>query len=356
MTNDSGVTDAILTNYVTFLLSGFTIKHIEIRSGTIKTYMKEVNNYYKQQGLLEPFDAKSESRAAKLLREQEKYESDPARREPIPDLAWVKMAELAAADELGFRAAVFDIATVGKYGGTRQQEFAMDFVDIIKMYVLPNGVEVVRAFCIRNFLYRDMDRHSVQNPLINDDLIEELGTEYDVQKNRRNGQIIWFCRERRYPKHCPVVRSLRLVWRAETLGQKHDDPVCVYRAKDGTVQYLTGKDVTEYLRFVVKLTQPNISAEELKLISTHSIRVTACCLLAEAGKDGWYIKLRLRWVSDCYEVYIRNTRRIANAHNDALEDVNEKLQELAITPANLPTVLEESGVLDNVSYEIEDDD
>jgi len=55
------------------------------------------------------------------------------------------MAELASVDELGSRAAVFDIATVGKYGGLRQQEFAMDFVDVIKKYVLTNGVEVTHA-------------------------------------------------------------------------------------------------------------------------------------------------------------------------------------------------------------------
>ena len=357
MTNDSSVTDEIMTNYVTFLLSGFTINDIEIRSDTIKQYMKVVNKYYDDHRLPMPFDPKSKSRAAILVREQEKFESDPARREPVPDLAWVKMAELAEdGDPLGFRATVFDIATVGKYGGCRQQEFAMDTVREIKTYVLPNGVEVIRAFCVKNFHYRDSNRDRVSYPLVERARIEELGTEYEVQKNRRNGQIIWFRRERRYPLHCPVIRSLKLVWRAETLGQGPEDPLCVFRNKDGDVQCLTGQDVTAYLRFVVKLVQPNITDEELKLISTHSIRVTACCLLAEAGKDGWYIKLRLRWVSDCYEVYIRNTRRIAVAHNEALEDVNKKLQELAVTPVNLPDILEESGILDTVEYVLEDDD
>ena len=120
-----------MTNYVTFLLSGYTINDIEIRSTTIKLYMKAVNNYYKDHRLAMPFDPKSKSRAAILLREQEKFESDPARREPIPDLAWVKMAELVEADDpLGFRATIFDIATVGKYGGCRQQEFAMDIEEM----------------------------------------------------------------------------------------------------------------------------------------------------------------------------------------------------------------------------------
>ena len=266
------------------------------------------------------------------------------------------MRALASADSLGFRAAVWDITGLGRFGSFQQQEFAMDVRDTIKYYVLPNGVKVTRAFCVKNIHFRNKMKVRIRLPLIREGECKEVGPEYEVQKNRRNGQIIWFCRERRCPEYCPVILSLRLVWRAETLGQKGDDPLCVYRDKDGVCQYLTGQDVTEYFQFVVKLTMPNISAEELKLISTHSIRVTACVLLAEAGKDGWYIKLRLRWMSDCYEIYIRNTSRIALMHNDAMNEANRRLSEMAVTLVNLPAVLEESGVLDRVSYKIEDDD
>ena len=94
MTNDKIVTDKIMTHYMTFLLSGHTIKHIEIRSVTIKGYMKMVNTYYKDHGLNLPFEAKSDSNAAKLLAEQETIESDPARRDSIPDLAWQKWQSL----------------------------------------------------------------------------------------------------------------------------------------------------------------------------------------------------------------------------------------------------------------------
>jgi len=356
LTSDIRVTDPIITNYMTFLLSGHSIKNIEIKSDTIKGYMRVVNDYYVEHTCLPPFDAKSKSEAARLLSEQEKFEQDPARREPLTDAVMEKMRALASVDSLGFRAAVWDITGLGRFGGFRQQEFAMDVRDTIKYYVLPNGVKVTRAFCVKNIHFRDKMKARMRLPLIHEDECEEVGPEYEVQKNRRNGQIIWFRRERRYPEYCPVILSLRLVWRAETLGQKGDDPLCVYRDKDGICQYLTGRDVTEYFRFVVKLTMPNISAEELKLISTHSIRVTACVLLAEAGKDGWYIKLRLRWMSDCYEIYIRNTSRIALMHNDAMNEANRRLSEMAVTLVNLPAVLVESGVLDRVSYEIEDDD
>ena len=88
--------------------------------------------------------------------------------------------------------------------------------------------------------------------------------------------------------------DLHLLWRAQTLGQTKDNHLCVYRGNNGANQYLTEKDVTEYYQFVVQLVMPNIFAEELKLISTHSIQVIARVLCAEAGKDGWYIKLSLR--------------------------------------------------------------
>ena len=64
---------------------------------------------------------------------------------------------------------------------------------------------------------------------------------------------------------------------------------------------------------------------ELSLLSCHSLQVWAAVLLHEAGKDGDYIKIRLRWVSEAYRVYLRNTRTSARLHNDALRDVFHKI-------------------------------
>ena len=357
MTNDIEVTDEIMTNYVTFLLSGHSIKDIDIRADTIKGYMRVVNAYYKMQGYNRPFDTKSKSDAARLLKEQEKFEQDPARRAALPDIVIAKMCDLAeASNPLGFRATAWDATGLGRFTGARQQEFAMDTRNVIKKYVLPNGVQVTRAYCVRNFHYRDANRAPVDFPLVTRDRIVEVGPQYDVQKNRRNGQIVWFRREPRHPKYCPVNISLNILWRATTLGQGPDDPIFVYQDDSGSNKYLTGSDMTEYFRFVTKLVIPSTSDEDLKLISTHSIRVTACVLLAEAGKEGWYIKIRLRWLSDCYEIYIRNTRRIADQHNEALDAANRKLDEVAVTLVNLPDYLEESGILDTVQYDIEDED
>ena len=148
--------------------------------------------------------------------------------------------------------------------------------------------------------------------------------------------------------------SCNLVWRAESLGQREEKALCVYLDDQRIKKLLTGKFVTNYFCFIVQLVMPNISYVELKRISTHSICVTACVLLAEAGKEGWYMKIRLCWLSDCYEVYIRNTNHIAPLHNDALRLANKTLAKTAITITSLRNVLKESDVLDSVNYTIED--
>lgn len=354
---DRRVVDDIVTNYAVFFLSGHTIKNIYCVAGTLKGYLKVMNEWFEHNDRPAPFKLGSNSRAARLIAEQEAMEKEPDRRRELPDRAIVKMMLLAKDedDALGFRACVWDITGLGRFGGFRQQEYAMDAKSEIKYYVKPDGSYVVRAFTLSNISFRDKEAATIHHPLQNEDACDEIGTEYDIQKNRVNGQVVFFRREDKYPAFCPVRRGLSLVRRAVDLGQESHQPLCVYRDAKGK-HYLTRKDITQYYRFVVKLIQPNIAAEELKLISSHSLRVTACVLLAEAGKEGWYIKLRLRWLSDCYEVYIRNTRRITWQHMEALSDDSGKMQEVAISMANLPDILAQSGVASATPYNLEDED
>ena len=103
---------------------------------------------------------------------------------------------------------------------------------------------------------------------------------------------------------------------------------------------------------------PVIPSADLMLISTHSIRVTACVLLHEAGMDGTYIKLRLRWKSDCFEIYLRNTTRITTQHNSALSyDNNDILAAITnITSNILPVDPIDNLVLDFSFPDLIDDD
>jgi len=233
----------------------------------------------------------------------------------------------------------------------------MDSKKNIKYYVMPNGTRVVRAFTVKNFIFYDMDACKIMRPLRQRDLADRIGNEYDIQKNRMNGQILSYARlSKIHSAYCPVEIGLNIVARAEVLGKSEpEDPLCVYKDKKG-IHYLTGSDVTKYLRIIMQLVNPNISDEELKLISTHSIRVYACVLLSEAGKNGPYIKLRLRWLSDCFEIYLRNTNTIADQHNEALNSVHDRMSALAITASNLNEIVHTSGTINIIMNDLEDED
>ena len=357
MSNDRHIVNTIIGRYAVFMLSGFNITNIKIKVGTIRGYLSAVNDHYEAHGYEKPYVKGDKSDADKLLSEQKKFEGKSAKRSPLNDKMIVKMQELAQEDPLGFKAAVFEFTALGRFGGFRQQEFCMDSKTVIKYYVLPNGTAVVRAFTVKNFIFLDEDACKVMHPLQQRDLNERIATEYDLQKNRMNGQILSYARlPFEHRAYCPVVLGLNIVARAEVLGNTEpEDPLCVYRDEKG-MQYLTSTEITKYFRTIMKLVMPNISDEELKLISTHSIRVYACVLLSEAGKDGPYIKLRLRWLSNCFEIYLRNTNIIADQHNEALDTVHTRMCALAISASNLYEIVHTSGAININMNDLEDED
>ena len=254
------------------------------------------------------------------------------------------MRELAIASpsSTSFQQAVWLWTALGRLGGFRMQEFAMDKHDTIGYYFTPAGNRVARAFTLKNFIfYSNSDVVVTWNEALRaPDSVARIATEYDIQKNRVNGQLITFSREDRYPDFCPVRLALSIVQLAIDLGaSRPTDPLCLYKNNNGIIQYLTGESITQYYRYVTRLVFPAVSDADLALVSTHSIRVTACVLLHEAGMDASYIKLRLRWKSNCFEVYLRNAPRIQAQHNEALSHANMALlQALTDITRNIPSL------------------
>ena len=82
----------------------------------------------------------------------------------------------------------------------------------------------------------------------------------------------------------------------------------------------------------------------------------ACVLLSESGKDGTYIKLRLSWLSNCFEIYLRNTDSIAVQHGNALEDAHSRMIAYAISLPNMSNVGHFNGNCDLTMTELEDKD
>ena len=105
----------------------------------------------------------------------------------------------------------------------------MDSKTSLKYYVLPNGMTVVQAFTVKNFIFFDDDACKVMRPLQQRDLNERIGAEYDLQKNRMNGRILSYARllfEHRV--YCPVELGFHIVIRAKVLGNTEpEDPLYV---------------------------------------------------------------------------------------------------------------------------------
>ncbi len=67
-----------------------------------------------------------------------------------------------------------------------------------------------------------------------------------------------------------------------------------------------------------RILKVDMADEVLKLYTPHSLRIGACVLLYEKGKSAVFIKDRLRWKSDTFMDYLRDTTIVARQHAAAL--------------------------------------
>ena len=318
-----------------------------VKVSTIKGYLRDINRYYKDtlEAPRPPYDGTDKTAEANiLLTKQAEFDKEPQRRARLPDKVIDKLSELSNEGSChGARRVIWLWTAEGRLGGFRQQEYAQDTKTTKKYYTPPNGARILRAFIVKDFIFYNTDGMMIMLPTTRAERkkVRALGTHFKVQKNRRNGQIIKHGRNAQFPKYCAVEIGMELVDNARALGQTDDDPLGVFQDEDGSTKYVTGDMVTDWLRFVARLVFPAISDAELSLILTHSIRVTAAVLLHEAGKDGTYIKLRLRWDSEAYNVYLRNSDIIVEQHTEALNSLeSSRLQRIEELASNFTHLLE----------------
>jgi hypothetical protein len=142
------------------------------------------------------------------------------------------------------------------------------------------------------------------------------------QKNNNNYETLTYAVAKQRAILCPVTAGFRIKTRGYRLGlpQHHPAAVCL-DPKTQTKRLITGNDANNLLLRQVASKVYNLrpgSAEPTKW-STHSIRVTACNLLHRAKFSDSYIKNRLRWRSDSFLMYLRNTFYTADDHAKALD-------------------------------------
>ena len=68
----------------------------------------------------------------------------------------------------------------------------MEKKQVIQYYVKPDGTKVVRAFCLKDFVWCDENGMiiSLSDVLANTGLTAQVGCHSEIQKNRMNTQLV----------------------------------------------------------------------------------------------------------------------------------------------------------------------
>ena len=97
-------------------------------------------------------------------------------------------------------------------------------------------------------------------------------------------------------------------------------PIAVYSPNPGTgkCRYINNIHVEKRLQYLATVTYDLTDKDDIARYTCHSLRVGACVLLHTSNATADTIKLRLRWKSDSYQMYLRDTVKLANSHNIAM--------------------------------------
>ena len=223
--------------------------------------------------------------------------------------------------------ALFDWIVVGRYTGARRAEWCQTsrttFQPIKK--VMPEWpTDEAQAFLYEDFVFLDHNGKRLgRRAARRGTKVHYVVIKWRYQKNGEHGQEITYARDRKNTTFCPVRAIIRIINRAHDLNVPAHHPIAVYEHTDGRRLFITDTDVADILRAIASEAH-NIPANdpELNKWSSHSIRVTACNLLHRQMFSDSYIKNRLRWKSDCFQDYLRNTFYTADQHTIPLSENN----------------------------------
>lgn len=293
------------------------------RSATVQGYAQSINKLFEYRGFPIPANpADKENLTSKLIHMRDREENIARRRSPITKEIFVAIASHACdSDRDSAESVIFDWITLGRVAGFRVAEYAQTTQDRIDEYEYPSGNRVVKAFIPSDWLFYDkkgrlITVHSLDGLA---DLPAKMKLTFRIQKNRHNGQSITFAADDKHPKICPVRAAYRIFLRAKRLGQSNKQPMGVFVNHQGNTKYLTANKIAEVLQSFAKVCHPDLTRDEIKRFTSHSVRVWAVVLLDEVGMNADFIKSRLRWMGDSYRLYLGDTAVLQAKHISALE-------------------------------------
>ena len=329
-----------LAMYAVHLSDGHSLFCKRIRLNTIKGYVKAAATFLALFGEVSHdyrYDRDGDEHFSPLLQhvydELERYEKKTKRREAFtPDMleylcAVVKEQEL---DDNGMETALSEWFTVGLFAGLRLSEYAQNqykydpATPMLDIFLDP------KAFCIGDFIYGTNTRMRMSAieaaAYGGPDVIERCWITFRTQKNGQNSEERLFVRNTNAAsRFCFVTATLKIVRRFIRLRGTDDTttPLALYRElSTGRTVLVTSNVIEKVMRQCAMVVHKVKNDAELQLFSAHSLRVGACVILHTMGFNAIEIKWTLRWRSDAFMDYLRNTHVLATRQNRVLDEAS----------------------------------
>jgi len=208
-------------------------------------------------------------------------------------------------------AALSDWFTLGVYAGFRLSEWAQP--SNLKRFqkFQPNVDGSSKAFISSDFTFDDEGTH--------------FTIRWRFQKNGQNGEKVTFA-SASDPSKCPLLAAKRIIARAQSVGLEAHLPLGCYVDKAGATRFITDEHIVMALRRAAMAAHRITCPSVLATWCSHSIRVGACVLFHATGASSIDIQRRLRWRSDAFMMYLRNTIALADHHTAALSNLNTRIK------------------------------
>jgi len=303
----------------------------ELRSKTVRGYFNAVNNLFLLRDFSPPvnFDDK-QNMAAVIVHNLEREEDIATQRKPITMEMFAEIIKRGNASSASQETKLLaSIAKLAKVIGPRSSEYAQKTISKVDCHEYPSGKTVIKAWIRKDYTFYDNKNRVIKTfNQKTKDRVAKVTITWRIQKNRRNGQKITVVRDYKNSDICPVLAALEIYMNSIAKGQPEDQPMAATLDTKGNIRYLSNGRIATLLRSAARKVHPDLSEDEIKQYSSHSFRVFACVLLDEAGVKPDMIKSRLRWMGDSYRLYLRDTARINQQHNRALEKASAEVMTL----------------------------
>lgn len=312
--------------YAASLAHGNNLLCKTIKSSTITKYLNAVSKLYLAKGLVDPCQhaiTKQQSYFIRnILLEQKRWELMPNRREP---LTWEMVDHIHASSSqhspLSLHKALEDWLILGMHAGFRLSEWAQACSRLRSTKdIARNKDSTPTAFTLADFSFMNENSQRLDSvPNLADETPAFVNIRWRVQKNNNNGEVLTFAKNDVHIHHCPVRACLRIVSRHTDLS-KHtsSETLAVFYDSSQGLTLIDDSHIAAILRCAASKLYNIKSSTDLNRWSSHSIRVGACVALHSAGKDALFIKHRLRWRSDTFQMYLRNIPLLAIQHTQTI--------------------------------------